>query len=171
MMAGSYFYSPQTVNITNAHGVFSYVEQDDGGGTVTLTNAFAYKAQINKYTGTVTNGYSYYIDSNGATNKYGFYDTTNSLSRFGAVQLDNQAGDPTHGADKSFIYAKDESSSSEVFVKDEAGNVTKISPHNTQGEWEYYSRNTKTGKTVRVNMERMIKKLEELTGETFIESV
>ena len=171
VMGGAYFYSPQTVNITNAHGVFSYVEQDDGGGTVTLTNGFAYKAQINKYAGTMTNGYAYYIDSNGATNKYGFYDTTNSLSRFGAVQLDNQAGDPTHGADKSFIYAKDESSSSEVFVKDEAGNVTKISPHNTQGEWEYYSRNTKTGKTVRVNMERMIKKLEELTGETFIESV
>ena len=170
MMAGSYFYSPQTVNITNAHGVFSYVETDDNGGAITLTNAFAYKAQINKYHGTITNGYSYYIDSNGATNKFGFYDTTNSLSRFGAVQLDNQSGDPTHGADKSFIYAKDESASSEVFVKDEAGNVTKISPHNDKGEWEYYSVNKKTGKKLRVNMERMIRKLEEYTGESFIEN-
>ena len=170
MMTGSYFYSPQTVNVTNAHGVFSYVETDDGGGTPTLTNAFAYKSQINKYHGTVTNGYSYYIDTNDSTNKFGFYDTTNSLSRFGAVQLDNQSGDPTHGGDKSFIYAKDDSGSSEVHVKDEAGNVTKISPHNNAGEWEYYSVNKKTGKKLRVNMERMIRKLEEYTGESFIEN-
>ena len=170
MMAGTYFYSPQTVNCTNAHGVVGYVELDDNGGAITVTNAYVYKSQAANFNGTITNGYSYYIDSNDATNKYGFYDTTNSLSRFGAVQLDNQAGDPTHGADKSFIYAKDESSSSEVFVKDEAGNVTKISPHNKQGEWEYFSRNTKTGKTVRVNMERMIKDIEKLTGQTYIES-
>ena len=39
-----------------------------------------------------------------------------------------------------------------MFVQDEAGNVTKIS-HNEQGEWEYYSRNIKTGKVVRINME------------------
>ena len=28
----------------------------------------------------------------------------------------------------------------QVFVRDEAGNVTKISPHNNQGEWEYFSK-------------------------------
>jgi len=57
--------------------------------------------------------------------------------------------DPATVADKAHIYAKDEAASAEVFVRDEAGNVTKISPHNAQGEWEYYSRNTKTGKTGR----------------------
>ena len=57
-----------------------------------------------------------------------------------------------------------------MFVKDEAGNVTKISPHNDKGEWEYYSVNKKTGKKLRVNMERMIRKLEEYTGESFIEN-
>lgn len=87
-----------------------------------------------------------------------------------AVRLDNQSGDPSGSGDASHIYAKDESSSSEVFVRDEAGNVTKISPHNQQGEWEYYSRNTKTGKTVRVNMEKMIKDIEQLTGKTYIEN-
>ena len=56
-----------------------------------------------------------------------------------------------------------------MFVRDEAGNVTKISPHNEQGEWEYFSKNVKTGKVFRVNMEKMIRKLEELTGESFIE--
>ena len=86
------------------------------------------------------------------------------------VVLHNQSGDPSGVSNASHIYAKDESSSSEVFVRDEAGNVTKISPHNEQGEWEYYSRNIKTGKTVRVNMERMIGDLEKLTGNKYIEN-
>ena len=34
---------------------------------------------------------------------------------------------------------------------------------------EYFSKNVKTGKVFRVNMEKMIRKLEELTGESFIE--
>jgi hypothetical protein len=78
--------------------------------------------------------------------------------------------DPSGVANNAHIYAKDEASSAEVFVRDEAGNVTKISPHNEQGEWEYYSRNTKTGKTVRINMEEMIRDIEKLTGKTYIKN-
>jgi len=48
--------------------------------------------------------------------------------------------------------------------------VTKISPHNEQGEWEYYSRNVKTGKTVRINMEEMIRDIEKLTGKSYIKN-
>jgi hypothetical protein len=55
-----------------------------------------------------------------------------------------------------------------VYVRDEAGNVTKISPHNALGEWEYYSRNTRTGKTVRINMEELVRDIEQLTGKTYI---
>ncbi|MAG25554.1 hypothetical protein CMI47_08250 [Candidatus Pacearchaeota archaeon] len=76
--------------------------------------------------------------------------------------------DPSTVANYAHIYAKDESSSAEVYVRDEAGNVTKISPHNDQGEWEYFSKNIKTGKTVRVNMEEMIKDIEKLTGKSYI---
>ena len=78
--------------------------------------------------------------------------------------------DPSSVANNAHIYAKDEASSAEVFVRDEAGNVTKISPHNEEGEWEYYSRNTKTGKTVRVNMEEMIRDIEKLTGKSYIKN-
>jgi hypothetical protein len=78
--------------------------------------------------------------------------------------------DPSTVADKAHIYAKDEAASAEVFVRDEAGNVTKISPHNAQAEWEYYSRNVKTGKTVRINMEEMIRDLEKLTGKNYIKN-
>ena len=78
--------------------------------------------------------------------------------------------DPDTITDYAHIYAKDEASSAEVFVKDEAGNVTKISPHNEQGEWEYYSRNVNTGKTVRINMEEMIRDIEKLTGKSYIKN-
>ena len=78
------------------------------------------------------------------------------------------ASDPGGTAGYAKIYAKDESASAEMFVQDEAGNVTKISPHNEQGEWEYYSRNVKTGKVVRINMEEMIKDIEALTGKSYI---
>ena len=85
------------------------------------------------------------------------------------LQLDILASDPSTEADKVAIYAKDVSASAEMFVRDEAGNVTQISPHNSNGEWIYYSENTITGKRFKVNMEKMIRKLQEITGETFIE--
>jgi hypothetical protein len=78
------------------------------------------------------------------------------------------SSDPGGSAGYAKIYAKDESASAEMFVQDEAGNVTKISPHNEQGEWEYYSRNIKTGKVVRINMEEMIRDIESLTGKNYI---
>ena len=79
------------------------------------------------------------------------------------------SSDPSTTSNYAHIYSKDVSSSAEVFVRDEAGNVTQISPHNEEGEWQYFSRNTKTSKVVKVDMEKMIRRLEEITGESFIE--
>ena len=67
------------------------------------------------------------------------------------------------------IYSKLTSGVAEIFVQDSNSNVTQISPHNAEGEWQYFSRNTRTGKVVRINMEKMIRKLEEITGESFME--
>ena len=77
---------------------------------------------------------------------------------------------PTAVADHGFIYTKNDSGTGEVFVLDAADNETKISPHNDNGEWEYFSRNSRTGKTVRINMEAMIRDLESFTGNKYIES-
>jgi len=77
---------------------------------------------------------------------------------------------PTAVADHGFIYTKNDSGTGEVFVLDAADNETKISPHNDNGEWEYFSRNSSTGKTVRINMEAMIRDLESFTGNKYIES-
>ena len=93
-----------------------------------------------------------------------------SLRVTGHVELGVLSGDPSGTSNIAHIYAKDESSSAEVYVRDEAGNVTKISPHNEKGEWEYFSRNVKTGKTVRVNMEEMIRDIEKLTGKKYIKN-
>ena len=160
----------------NSIGIDRYDDSGGSPGDLSITDFYHFKANDSNIFGggtkTVTNVYGYWYEGDStATNSYAFYSTdATSTSRMGAIRLDNQSGDPTHGANFSWIYAKDDSSSSEVHVKDEAGNVTKISPHNKAGEWEYYSKNSKTGKTVRVNMEKMIRKLEQLTGETFIEN-
>ena len=111
----------------------------------------------------------------GSTTANGALDVTGEVMITGSVHVDNSiaikqaAGDPSTLDGYAHIYAKNDAGDAELFVRDEAGNVTKISPHNSQGEWEYFSKNTKTGKVFRVNMEKMIRKLEEITGESFIE--
>ena len=94
---------------------------------------------------------------------------TNGNGIIGPVHMEVLASDPSGVTNRAAIYAKDVSSSAELFVRDEAGNVTQISPHNAEGEWTYYSENSITGKRFKVNMEKMIRRLEEITGENFIE--
>ena len=73
------------------------------------------------------------------------------------------------------LYAQDVSTS-ELKVRDEAGNITVLSPHNFDliGErsepmaWSYASKNAFTGKEVAVDMMRVIRALEKLTGEKYI---
>lgn len=79
----------------------------------------------------------------------------------------NPGTDPATDSGVGYIYAK--GTTAELFVKDGAGNITQISPHSNEGDWVYYSENVKTGKRVKVNMEKMIRRLEEITGETFFE--
>ena len=168
--------SDLTINAVYGANSTIYSADDDGSasGTATVDNAYNYRASYYKTSGDViTNIYAYYnegAEDNAATNRYAFYSLdAGASSRMGAIRLDN-TGDPTHGDGFGWIFAKDDSGSSEVHVVDEAGNITKISPHNTAGDWEYYSKNTITGKTVRVNMEAMIKDIEQLTGKTYIET-
>jgi hypothetical protein len=48
-------------------------------------------------------------------------------------------------------------------------NITQISPHDPDtGEWIFYSKNTKTGRTVRVNMEELVRDMEKLTGKKYM---
>ena len=73
------------------------------------------------------------------------------------------------------LYAEDVSSSSELKVRDEAGNVTTLSPHNfsliPEGPsedmaWAYYSE--KGGKRINVDMLKLARMVEKLTGEKLV---
>lgn len=108
-----------------------------------------------------------------ATNQYGvkIAKQTTATNNYGVALVGDGAGaDIVFGTRLGAkIYSKEVSGVEEVFVKDEAGNETKISPHDPEtGEWIYYSKNVKTGKVVRVDMERLVKAVEKITGETFM---
>jgi hypothetical protein len=72
---------------------------------------------------------------------------------------------PTHVAGHALLYAMDDAGTSEMHVEDSAGNVTKISPHNGDDEWEFLSRNKRTGKVVRIQMQKLMRRLNEQFGE------
>ncbi len=83
----------------------------------------------------------------------------------GAVMLEDLASTPTHQTSHSGIYSVSQS----LYAIDGAGNSTLLSPHDKEsGEWIYYSKNVKTGRIVQVDMERMVRAIEKLTGETFM---
>ena len=84
--------------------------------------------------------------------------------------IGNGVAPTSFAADQAYLYAKDDGGQSHIYTCDEGGTSTRLGAHNPEGEWEFYSYNNRTGKTVRINMEKMIKKLEEFTGETFIEN-
>lgn len=57
------------------------------------------------------------------------------------------------------------SNGGELTVMDAAGNATPISPHDHTPFWVFKSRNTVTGKSVRIEMEKLMKRLNEKFGE------
>jgi hypothetical protein len=129
-----------------------------GGGTINATDLIG--LDIDAPSGaplTVSNLSGIWIDQQvaGTTNNYGL-----------VLDGDGAGSDVVFGPNQeASIY----SSGGEIFVKDGATNVTQISPHDpVTGEWVFYSRNIKTGKTVRINMEKLVKAVEKLTGEQFM---
>lgn len=75
---------------------------------------------------------------------------------------------PTGGDNTSGIFASGDGSATELYAYDAAGIFTKISPHDEEGEWEFYSGNRKTGKVKRIKMEKLVNAVEKLTGEKFL---
>lgn len=90
------------------------------------------------------------------------------------VFTDNGATKPTLVSNTCAIYGKDVAGTVEVFVEDEAGNETQISPHNFSligkrshpAAWAFYSENDEW--KINVDMFRVVQLLEELTGEKLI---
>ena len=73
------------------------------------------------------------------------------------------------------LYSEDEASYSELKVRDEAGNVTTLSPHNfsivKKSEpmaWSFFSENKKVGYKLNVDMLKAIRTIENLSGEKLV---
>jgi hypothetical protein len=93
----------------------------------------------------------------------------------GALSIFNGTAPTASATNGVKLYAEDVSSSSELKVRDEAGNVTTLSPHNfdliPEGPsedmaWSYYSE--KDGKRINVDMLKAVRLLEQLTGEQLV---
>ena len=82
---------------------------------------------------------------------------------------DNGAN-PTPGTATAAMFAKTVSTVVEMFAVDSAGNASQISPHDPEtGEWIYYSKNIRTGVVKKVNMEKLVALVEELSGEKLMQ--
>ncbi len=91
-------------------------------------------------------------------------DPTRKLEVAGPIWL-KDAAVPYPSSESSGIY----SASGNLYAMDSAGNGQLLTPHDDDtGEWIFYSKNVKTGRVVRVDMERMVRAIEKLTGETFM---
>ena len=162
--------------LDNGDRVFNFLGSGWGGGADTPANFYGAFAPVGEFilianedhSATARGGkWQFRTTSTGSTSGSTKMEIGDDINALTAIKLDEVSA-PATETDKGFIYAKDVSGTAEVFVKDAAGNETQISPHNEQGEWEYFSRNVKTGKTVRINMEEMIRDIEQLTGKTYI---
>jgi hypothetical protein len=154
-----HYQNTRTYNVSNSYGFLSTMAQGSTSGTA-----------VN-----VTNHYHQYLDDPGVlsmlhiTNLYGMYikKMTAGTNNYGVVLAgDGPGADIVFGTtQKASIY----STAGELFAKDSAGNVTQISPHDPEtGEWIYYSKNIKTGVIKKVNMEKLIKAVEKISGEIFM---
>ena len=139
----------------------------DEGLTLGSTLVTSTASEINYLDGTTMSSLG--VCKSDSTGSFITSDSNLIIETSGHTGLAVQTSDPTTKADYAHIYAKDVASSAELFVQDEAGNVTQISPHNEEGDWIYWSENIKTGKKVKINMEKMIRRLEIITGESFFE--
>lgn len=101
--------------------------------------------------------------------------STFGTSAVGVLGIANGTEPTTSPANMVQLWAFDVASSSELRVRDEAGNVTTLSPHSfTQVEpshpmaWSYRSHNDRLALEINVDMFRVVQLLEELTGEKLI---
>ncbi len=157
-----------------------------GTGTQTATNVYGIKTSLTNSspagTSVFTNFYHYYANNNLILNNSGTFRITNAYGLFiekvtrgttinAGIVLDGDGA----GADLVFGDAGGSCRPSVYavggFVKAKNKNCIEspLSPHDPEtGEWIFYSKNLKTGKTVRVNMEKLVKAVEKLTGEKFM---
>jgi hypothetical protein len=145
-------------NITDLYGLYYHV--DDYPPTNAATNPVNYRpiyiSDPSDPHFSPTVGAQIWLDKlTAGTTKYGI-----------VLDGDGAGSDIVFGPNQeSRIY----SSNGVLYASDNDFNLTQISPHDPEtGEWIFYSKNTKTGRTVRVNMEELVRDMEKLTGKKYL---
>jgi len=101
--------------------------------------------------------------------------TQTPSSASGAIALFNGTAPSASVTDGVVLFAEDVASSSELKVRDEAGNTTTLSPHNfsliPEGPsedmaWSYFSE--RDGKRINIDMLKAIRLIERLSGEKLV---
>ena len=112
-----------------------------------------------------------YIDSNFGVNNSGVFGT----SAAGVLAIGNGTIPSTSPANMVQLYAEDVAASSELKVRDEAGNITTLSPHNFSNipdgpseemAFSYYSE--RHGKSINVDILKVVRLVEQLTDEQLV---
>ncbi len=112
------------------------------------------------------------IDGSG---NVGIGGTTAGASSAGNLTLFNGTAPTGSATNGVILYSEDVTASAELKVRDEAGNITTLSPHNFElipegpsedMAWSYYSE--KDGKAINIDMLKAIRVLEELSGEKLV---
>jgi hypothetical protein len=170
---GSTTTSAYTNNTYYASGFFRYIGNDEATMFEQLDGAFRW---LTAASGTAGNAISFTqaltLDANRNLLLNGTTAGTSSVGTFAIFNGTAPTGSVTNGC---ILYAEDVSSSSELKVRDEAGNVTTLSPHNfsliPEGPsedmaWSYYSE--RDGKRINIDMLKAIRLLEKISGEQLV---
>ncbi len=118
------------------------------------------------------------IWGNMAQDKLGFHGSVcigDTLNGGGSNVLGIVSGTAPTGSITDGIILYSSGYSAELRVRDEAGHITTLSPHNfsllKKSEpmaWSYYSENTETGQIINVDMLRAIRLIEKISGEKLV---
>ena len=139
-----------------------------GDSDSNATGAIAYNHTGNYMAFRVSSAETCRIDSSGNFLLGGTATPTSADSTLAIFNGTAPSASVTNGV---VLYAEDVSASSELKVRDEAGNITTLSPHNfeliPEGPsedlaWSYYSE--RDGKRINVDMLKAIRVLEQLSG-------
>jgi hypothetical protein len=111
-------------------------------------------------TGKTTIGAGVNFNVGAATSSRGTTDPTNAVSIAAGVA---PVGAGSGGTECCFY-----NTAGEMRVMDGAGNATLLSPHNKEGDWIYDSVSPVTGKHLQIDMEKMMKAINEKFGWDFV---
>ena len=110
-----------------------------------------------------------------ASGNIGMGYTSFPIGAVGSLNITNGHPGATILPDGISLYAEDVNSSSELKVRDEAGNITTLSPHNFSLSpksdpmaWSFYSENSIIGQRINIDMLKAIRLIEHMTGEKLV---